>query len=194
MMTVVYFIRHAQSDRSFHDEQTRPLTAEGIADTEKITLALKDKGITHIVSSPYTRTIQTVEGLSKALMLEIETDSELRERNAGKWHRDRFFDFIEKQWADFDYRIEGGESLREVQKRNVTALKRYLDKYKGQTLAIATHGTALSTIINYFFPEYGFEDFLKIADLMPLVLKMEFEDSGNCANAEKVLSIKKSYK
>lgn len=194
MMTVVYFIRHAQSDRSFHDEQTRPLTAEGIADTEKITLALKDKGITHIVSSPYTRTVQTVEGLSKALMLEIETDNDLRERNAGKWYGDRFFDFIEKQWADFDYRIEGGESLREVQERNVAALKRYFEKYKGQTIAIATHGTALSTIINYFFPEYGFEDFLKIADLMPLVLKMEFEDSGDCASAKKVLSIKKSYK
>lgn len=194
MMTVVYFIRHAQSDRSFHDEQTRPLTAEGIADTEKITLALKDKGITHIVSSPYTRTIQTVEGLSRALMLEIETDSDLRERNAGKWHGDRFFDFIEKQWADFDYCIEGGESLREVQERNVRALNRYLDKYKGQTLAIATHGTALSTIINYFFPEYGFEDFLKIADLMPLILKMEFEDSEHCVRAEKILSVKKAYK
>lgn len=194
MMTVVYFIRHAQSDRSFHDEQTRPLTAEGIADTEKITLSLKDKGITHIVSSPYTRTIQTVEGLSRALMLEIETDSDLRERNAGKWHGDRFFDFIEKQWADFDYRIEGGESLREVQERNVRALKKYLEKYNGQKLAIATHGTALSTIINYFFPEYGFEDFLKIADLMPLVLRMEFEDSEHCVKAEKILSVMKAYK
>lgn len=194
MTTVVYFIRHAQSDRSFHDEHTRPLTEEGIADTEKVALTLKDKGITHILSSPYTRTLQTVQGLSHALKLEIETDTDFRERNAGKWHGDRFFDFVEKQWADFDYRTKGGESLKEVQERNVGALKKYLEKYKGQTIALATHGTALSTIINYFFPEYGFEEFLKIADLMPFVLKMEFDDGGRCVNAEKIFSVKKSYK
>lgn len=86
MTTGVYFIRHAQSDRSFHDERTRPLTPEGISDTEKIVQVLKDKGITRIISSPYTRTIQTVEKLSKALKLEIITDEDLRERSAGKWH------------------------------------------------------------------------------------------------------------
>lgn len=191
MTTVVYFIRHAQSDRAFHDEYTRPLTAEGIADTEKITLALKDKGITHILSSPYTRALQTVQGLSQALKLKIETDSDFRERNAGKWHGDKFFDFIEKQWADFDYRIEGGESLREVRERNVGALEKYTEKYKGQAIAIATHGTALSTIINYFFPEYGFKEFLKIADLMPFVFLMEFDGGGRCINAEKIFSVKK---
>lgn len=193
MITTVYFIRHAQSDRSFHDEQTRPLTAEGLADTEKIIDVLKDKSISHILSSPYTRTLQTVEGLSKTLKLEIETDSDFRERNAGKWHGDRFFDFIEKQWADFNFRIEDGESLREVQERNIRALQKYLEKYKGEAFAVATHGTALSTIINYFFPEYKFEDFLKIADLMPFVLKMDFENNGHCIKAEKVFSVKKSY-
>lgn len=194
MTTTVYFIRHAQSDRRFHDEQTRPLTAEGLADAEKIIDVLKDKSISHILSSPYTRTLQTVEALSKTLKLEIETDSDFRERSAGKWHGDRFFDFIEKQWADFNFRIEDGESLREVQERNIRALQKYLEKYKGKAFAVATHGTALSTIINYFFPEYRFEDFLKIADLMPLVLKMDFEGNGHCIKAEKVFSVKKSYK
>lgn len=194
MTTSVYFIRHAQSDRNFHDEFTRPLTAEGIIDTEKITLALKERRITHILSSPYTRTLQTVQGLSKALGLEIETDDGFKERNAGKWLGDKFFDFIQSQWADFDYRIEDGESLREVQERNVKALNKYLKKYKGQTVAIATHGTALSTIINYFFPQYGYEEFLKIADLMPFVLKMDFDDSEHCIKAEEILSVKKTYK
>lgn len=194
MTTRVYFIRHAQSDRSFHDERTRPLTPEGMADTEKIIPVLKDKGITRIISSPYTRTIQTVEKLSKALELEIVTDDDLRERNAGKWHGDRFFDFVERQWADFNYSIEDGESLRQVQERNIRALKKYLDKYNGQTLAIATHGTALSTIINYYFPEYGFKDFLKIADLMPLVLRSDFSDNGKCLSVKEVFSIKKTYK
>lgn len=194
MTTRVYFIRHAQSDRSFHDERTRPLTPEGMADTEKIIPVLKDKGITRIISSPYTRTIQTVEKLSKALELEIVTDDDLRERNAGKWHGDRFFDFVERQWADFNYSIEDGESLRQVQERNIRALKKYLDKYNGQTLAIATHGTALSTIINYYFPKYGFKNFLKIADLMPMVLSSNFSGNDRCLSVKEIFSIKKTYK
>ncbi|MBD5104118.1 MAG: histidine phosphatase family protein [Ruminococcaceae bacterium] len=197
-MTEVYFIRHAQSDRLYHDERTRPLTGEGLADSEKLAEILKDKGIAHIISSPYTRTLQTVEGLAKTLGLEIETNEELRERHAGKWHGDRFFDFIEKQWNDFDYSIEGGESLREVQKRNIKALDGLLKKYKNETVAIATHGTALSTIINYFYPKYGFEDFLKIADLMPLVIRTELDvksDGGMiCTDIKEIFSVHRAYK
>ncbi len=201
-MTYVYFIRHAQSDKSFHGESERPLTKDGFYDCEKVSEALKDKGISHIISSPYTRAVQTVEPLAKTLALPIEIDGDLRERSAGKWHGDRFFDFVQKQWEDFDYRIEGGESLRQVQNRNIEALNRLLYKYEGETLALATHGTALSTIINYFFPKYGYNDFLKIADLMPIIFKMTFERykkaSGNengiiCTDIKNIFSVHKSY-
>lgn len=196
-MTEVYFIRHAQSDRTYHDDRTRPLTPEGQKDSEKAAEILKHKGITRIISSPYTRTLQTIAPLARALDLEPETNEDLRERHAGKWHGDRFFDFIEKQWADFDYRIEGGESLREVQSRNIKAMNEILEKYQGETLAIATHGTALSTVINYFYPEYGFENFLKIADLMPLVIKMGLEIKPGgivCTNAGEIFSVHRPYK
>jgi len=197
-MTEVYFIRHAQSDRTYHDEFTRPLTKEGVKDSEMLSEILKDKGITHIISSPYVRALQTVEGLAEALDLKIETNEDLRERGAGKWHGDRFFDFIEKQWSDFDYRTEGGESLKEVRERNIKALEGILKKYKDETLAIGTHGTALSTIINYFYPKYSFEEFLKIADLMPLVVKMTLElkpDGGIiCTDIDEIFSVHKFYK
>lgn len=148
-MTTVYFIRHAQSNRFEKDDRTRPLTEEGMADTLKITENLKNSGISHIVSSPYTRTIQTVTNLSEALGIKIETEEDLRERNAGKWHGDNFFDFIEKQWADFNYHILDGECLADVQKRNISVVERIVEKYSGEVIGVATHGTALSTIINY---------------------------------------------
>lgn len=197
-MTEVYFIRHAQSDRLYHDELTRPLTNEGFADSERLAEILKDEGITHIFSSPCTRAVQTAEPLAKALDLETEIKEELTERRAGKWHGDRFFDFAQKQWADFDYRIEGGESLREVQNRNISAVAGLLRKYGGGVIAVATHGTALSTIINYFYPKYGFEDFLKISDLMPLVVKtkLDITDDGNivCGEIKEIFSVHRPYK
>lgn len=140
-MTTVYFVRHAQSDRFHGNDRTRPLTPEGMADTEKVTEALSSRGITHILSSPYTRTIQTISGLSQALGLPIETDEDFREREAGGWRGGNFLEFIEKQWVDKNYHIEDGECIAQVQQRNIAALKRALAKYRGETLAIATHGT-----------------------------------------------------
>ena len=192
-MTHIYFIRHAQSDRTFQQEQSRPLTAEGVSDSKKITEVLKDKGITHILSSPYKRTLQTVESLSEALEINIEIDEDLKERDAGKWHGDRFFDYVKQQWENFDYASESGESLRQVQCRNINAVNRALEKYKNKTIAIATHGTALSTILNYYFSDYGYEEFLKIADLMPLVIKLTFDSEKRCIEGERIFSEYKKY-
>lgn len=192
-MTSIYFVRHAQSDRTFQQEQSRPLTAEGVSDSEKITEVLKDKGITRILSSPYKRALQTVGSLSEALGINIEIDEDFRERNAGKWHGDRFFDYVKRQWENFDYASEGGESLRQVQERNINAVNRALEKFKGETIAIATHGTALSTILNYYYPDYGYEEFLKIADLMPLVIKLTFDGEKRCIEGERIFSVYKKY-
>lgn len=191
-MTTVYFIRHAQSDRFVHDDRTRPLTSEGMSDTRKITEVLENSGIQHIISSPYTRTIQTVTDLSEKLGLEIETDVDFRERNAGQWHGENFLEFIRNQWEDFSYHILDGECLADVQKRNISALKRWIDKYNGETIAIATHGTALSTIINYYYPDYNYESFIRILDYMPYVVKMEI-DGDKCFSFEEILIIKKEY-
>ena len=193
-MTTVYFIRHAQSDRFTEDDRTRPLTEEGLTDTHKITEALSEKGITHILSSPYKRTIQTVTDLSEKLGLSIETDENFRERNAGKWHGENFLEFIKAQWDDFNYHIMDGECLSDVQNRNIKALHKYLDKYKNETIAIATHGTALSTMINYYYPDFNYDSFMRIVDYMPYVVKMEFDKENKVANFEEILIIEKEYK
>ena len=193
-MTTVFFIRHAQSDRFVMDDRTRPLTDEGMNDTKKITEVLINSKISHIVSSPYTRTIQTVTDLSEKLGIGIETDEDFRERNAGKWHGENFIEFIKSQWSDFNYHILDGECLAEVQKRNINVLKTTLNKYKNETIAIATHGTALSTIINYYNPDFNFESFMRIIDYMPYIVKMIFDDDFNCLSFEEILIIEKKYK
>ena len=131
-MTTVYFIRHAQSDPSHRDDRTRPLTEAGLRDTKLITACLGSRGISHILSSPYQRTLDTVAHLAETLALPVETDEDFRERDAGGWHGDCFLDFVRAQWEDFEYRTPDGESLAMVQKRNVAALERVMRKYHGQ--------------------------------------------------------------
>ncbi len=193
-MTTVYFIRHAQSDRFVHDDRTRPLTAEGLGDTEKITQHLRDAGIRHILSSPYKRTIQTVTHLADTLGLPIETDEDFRERHAGSWHGENFLEFIRMQWEDFSYRIMDGECLADVQKRNIAALHRAMQKYRGEVIAVATHGTALSTILNFYDPNWNYDRFMRILNCMPYVVKLTFDENGTCVSFAEILALEKEYK
>lgn len=43
---------------------------------------------------------------------------------------------------------------------------------------MATHGTALSSVINYFRPEFGLEDLMRIIDWMPYIIKIELIPEG----------------
>lgn len=192
-MTTIYFIRHAQSDRLSRDDATRPLTDIGTADVPKVTEALKDKGITHIISSPHLRALQTVAGLAQALELQVEVDKDFRERVVGKWIPDHFYSYVKKQWHDFNYRNEGGENLSEVQIRCVAATRRAMKEHEGETIAIATHGTALATIINRFFPDFGYPDLMRMIDFMPYIVRMDFESANVCTSKEEILIVERSY-
>lgn len=191
-MTTIYFIRHAQSDHLSRDDATRPLTDIGLADTAKVTEALKDKGITHIISSPHLRALQTVSDLAKALNIQVDLDKDFRERVVGTWIPDHFYSYIKKQWYDVTYRNEGGENLSEVQVRCVSAVRRATKQYKNETIAVATHGTALATIINYFYPDFGYTDVMRMINFMPYIVRMDFEDN-KCVSKEEVLIVERRY-
>lgn len=174
METKIYFVRHAHPDISIRDDMIRPLSERGIIDTKKVTNALMDKNISIIYSSPFKRAIDTIKDFADNVGIEIKIDDNFRERNVGKWVED-FEAFSTKQWADFDFKIEHGESLREVQERNMAALLKVLNNYSGKNIVIGTHGTALSTIINYFNPEFGYADFWNMVDKMPYILCFTFD-------------------
>lgn len=192
-MTRIYFVRHAEPDRSVHYDRLRPLTEEGLRDSLEVTRVLKNKNVDVIISSPYKRSMDTIGDLAKTLGKEILTDDDFRERNAGGWHGDNFLEYIKNQWADFNYHIKDGESLNEVQLRNVRALKKVLSSYKDKNVVIATHGTALSTILNYYYPQYDFECFMRIVDFMPFVIRMDFEGE-KIIGAQVELVIRKEFK
>ena len=42
-------------------------------------------------------------------------------------------------------------------------------------IVVGTHGTALSTILNFYDKSFGCEDFLRIIDWMPYIIELDFE-------------------
>lgn len=50
-----------------------------------------------------------------------------------------------------------------------------LEAYPGKTVAIATHGMALSAVLNFYDAAYGYEDFLSMVKIKPWVVKLTFQ-------------------
>ncbi len=181
-MTKVYFVRHAQPEHNWEDDRTRPLTVEGKVDAKIVLDFLKDKKVDAFYSSPYQRSLDTISDAAAFFGLEIATDERLRERVKGiGGNRHGMF---EKRWNDHDYHEENGESINQVQRRNIDALSEILADHRDETIVIGTHGTALSAILNYYDPEFGCEDFLRIIDWMPYILELDFEGDRLLAKHE----------
>ncbi len=175
--TNVYFVRHAKPDASIKDDRIRPLTEKGMEDTRLVTEVLSGKKVEKIYSSPYKRAYDTVNDFAQKNRLEISILEGFRERKVEDVWIDDFKTFSLNQWNDFDFKLHKGECLREVQERNIYALKEVLKENPGRSVAVGSHGTALSTIINYFDSDFKYEGFWSIIDKMPLIICFKFHNN-----------------
>ena len=172
-MTKIYFVRHAQPEHVWEDDRTRPLTREGKKDSAIVFEFLKDKHVDAFYSSPYKRSIDTIADSANFFGKDIITDEDLREREKGENGNNH--GMFHKRWADHNYHEEGGESIAMVQKRNMRALTEILRDNIDKEVVVGTHGTALSTILNFYDKSFGCDDFLRIVDRMPYVIELDFE-------------------
>lgn len=175
-MTRVYFVRHAQPEHQWKDDRTRPLTEEGKNDSKVVLACLKDKNIDLFYSSPYKRSVETITETAEYYGKEIILDERLREREKGPDGNN--YGMFQKRWSDHDYHEAGGESIGMVQNRNIDALMDILNENANKNIVIGTHGTALSSILNYFNKDFGCQDFLRIIDWMPFIIELDFDENN----------------
>ncbi|MBJ8112981.1 histidine phosphatase family protein [Bacillus cereus group sp. N6] len=183
-MTTIYFGRHAHSTYT-KEERERPLSEKGLLDTQHVTRLLKDKHIDVVISSPYKRAMQTVQGIANTYNLSIQLEEDLRERLLSKEPVQDFNDALQKVWEDWTFAYEGGESNDVAQRRAVICMQSILKKYKGKNIVIGTHGNIMVLLMNYFDSKYDFQ-FWKTLH-MPDVYKLTFDN--NCfSSAERIQS------
>jgi len=189
-MTSLYFVRHAEPDHGWADDRTRPLTDAGMADSARVTETLYPVRVDAFLSSPYKRSYDTIRAAAADKDMAIITDERLRERKNGPLSN--VYGMFQKRWADFDCHEEDGESLNMVQRRNMEAVLEILKSHTDENIVIGTHGTALSTIQNYYDPSFCCEDFLRMIDFMPYILRMDFEGT-RFIGKEELLIVKKPF-
>ncbi|MGZ9584024.1 histidine phosphatase family protein [Paenibacillus marinisediminis] len=160
-MTVFYLIRHGEPKWAIneryklkgHGRDLVPLTKEGIEQVYETSTDERLKKAEIIVSSPYTRALQSAAILSKELHLEISVEFDIRE-----WQPDLTFEFdsmerLKELGDDYDKHngiyptgeIRNWESKEMMKKRVDRVINKYLDyKY----VIITGHGMAFRTQVN----------------------------------------------
>ncbi|MBJ7945813.1 MULTISPECIES: histidine phosphatase family protein [Bacillus cereus group] len=181
-MTTIYFVRHAHSTYT-KEECERPLSEKGHCDAENVTRLLKDGHIDVVISSPYKRAIQTVQGIANTYNVSIQIEEDLRERLLSSEPVEDFNDAIENVWEDWTFAYEGGESNDVAQKRAILCMQNILEKYKGKNIVIGTHGNIMVLLMNYFDSKYDFQFWKTIQ--MPDVYKLTF-DNNRFISAERI--------
>ena len=186
-MTSVYFVRHAQTDYSNPVDSERKLTEEGMQDRYKardylIAQNLKREKL-HIYSSYFQRAVDTVQPFADYMELPIHQVEEFREWSVIAPEED-YYAACRRAWNDFTYRLEGCETLEEVQQRNIGKLLELVMLYQDETIIIGSHGTALSTIIHYFDQKFGYEDLIRIMDIKPWIVRFDFNGKNFCGYEE----------
>ncbi|MFV0943545.1 histidine phosphatase family protein [Bacillus pacificus] len=172
-MTTIYFVRHAHSTYT-KEERERPLSEKGQLDAENVTHLLKDRHIDVVISSPYKRAIQTVQGIANTYHVSIEIEEDLRERLLSSESVTDFNDAVQKVWEDWDFAHEGGESNDVAQRRAVICMQNILKKYKDKNIVIGTHGNIMVLLMNYFDSKYDFRFWKTIR--MPDIFKLNFHN------------------
>ncbi|WP_438468283.1 histidine phosphatase family protein [Streptococcus pluranimalium] len=168
---------HAEHNVNNHNDDERELTAKGLQDCQLLLDYFKDITIDRIYSSPFKRTLQTIDELANEKTLPIQIKENFRERKIDDVWINDFNTFSQRQWQDFNYKLAKGESLQEVQDRNIQQLQEIL-KEQEASIIISLHGTAISTILNYYDHQFSFANFQAINQLMPFLVTLSFEN-GN---------------
>ncbi len=180
-MTEIYFIRHAESDHTVKDEYNRPLTEKGINDAKMLPYMFRDISPDALFCSPYIRAVQTITPVAKAKNLDIIIKNDLRERLSNSaWIHDELDlrEFVYKMWENISISVDGGESISELQGRNIKTITEILRDYTEKKIIIGTHGSALASIMNYYDQNFSAEDFMHFIGKMPYIIRMQFEKNN----------------
>lgn len=167
-MAIFYLIRHGKTDYSDRNEKVykgfgvnlSPLNAVGVKEIQNTSKDKRLYGASVILSSPYTRAVQTAAILSKELQIDIVIETNLHEWMANKNYIYEDDERAEKNYLEFvnnkgvyptDTDLDW-EDMLTIRKRVLPVL----DKYKHYPkVIVACHGMLIQSLCNGYHPKNG---------------------------------------
>jgi len=157
----VLILRHAQSvsnaqkdAASLPDSEGDRLTEKGFEQARNAAEALRDGGITRLISSPMRRAQETAEPIAEALGLEIETDDDIYELREEEGYGElkpeeqklrRWSEWMAQHADDPSYAPPGADSFARMRERTRGFMRR-MESVEGTPLVV-THGIFLRFLL-----------------------------------------------
>ncbi|MBE6949700.1 MAG: GNAT family N-acetyltransferase [Ruminococcaceae bacterium] len=158
-MTKVYIIRHAEAEgnlyRRIHGWYNSRLTDTGLLQLNYLQKRFESIQLDAVYSSDLMRTRLTAQAVAKNSGLTVQTTPALREVCAGVWE-DRTWgyigEFYPEQYQYFsnmplNWQVEGSEAFTHLQDRMENAILCMAAEHPNGTVAAATHGYAIRSLL-----------------------------------------------
>jgi 2,3-bisphosphoglycerate-dependent phosphoglycerate mutase len=168
----IYLVRHCKAEGQSKEAK---LTEEGMNQAQVLVDFFSEFTIDRIITSPFTRAIESTLPLSKARIIPIETDNRLSERILSTENLVDWQEKLAKSFDDLDIFYHGGESSRTAMNRGMEVVDELINE-KEENILITTHGNLMSLLIKEFQPGFGFNDWKKLSN--PDVYLLEPETSS----------------
>lgn len=162
-MTKIFLVRHGQSEGNnkqiFLGHTDLGLTPLGSLQAEAVGDYLKGKNISAIYSSKLRRAMLTAAPLSDKISVPVTESEGIMEIYAGEWEGNTYDELLEKfpktygVWMkDIGNSVcDGGESIADVQKRGLAALRDICEKNDGKNIAVVSHGGCIRSMMCHFY-------------------------------------------
>ncbi len=156
-MKTIYLIRHAQSTCQQPDGD---LTEIGKKQAQDLIAGLSSIGPDGAYSSPYLRALDTIRPYCDSAGLDIQTDPDLAERQLKPFDLwlpfDELMHHLRLSFENWDYKMEGGESLNDTQRRALRGLRK-IARSDFERPIVAAHGNLIAAVLGAIDPDFGFE-------------------------------------
>ena len=157
--TTLLLVRHGQSEANlqgiYAGHTNSALSALGVRQAEATAEYIaKTYRVDRVYASDLARARDTAKAVADKLGLPVVCDRDLREINAGAWEGVSFDRLISD--GDAAYQVwltdigaaacPGGETVAELQKRVIAAVRRIAAENPGKTVVIGTHATPIRVL------------------------------------------------
>ena len=163
-MTTIYLVRHGEAEgniyRRIQGQYDSRVTPRGLLQLQALSNRFAAVPLDAVYDSGLYRTRLTAQAIVGSRALEPRSDPRFLEINLGPWE-DVPFGELELtdpeslnrfSYHPEDWKQDGAETVQEVTDRVLAGLRELSQRHEGQTIAIATHGTALRTTLQRLFP------------------------------------------
>ena len=158
--TSIYLIRHGECagnrENRVRGRVDYPLNDNGIAQAGALAIAMRDKNLTHVYSSPLKRALTTAEIISNLCGCKLTVDESFCNIKLDPWEGRLKIDIAAKEpelWNTWindpeSLVLEGAETLDQVMERSLLGLDRLIEKHPGQTFAVVSHRGVLKPLLS----------------------------------------------